>query len=550
MRTAMRAIAVLSLVVAGTFGGCTYNEGELRGLKGGAGGNRDSGNGDVPIGAGGGDGAMGVGDWGGGEAIDRAEREEQTEIDGRDGVDVVAGDGDELPDAEPVDAFGAGVGDVPIADAGGSGGPGGAGGADGGRSDGMVPDAPASGGAAGTGGATGAGGVAGTGGAMNTGGATVTGGASGTGGAAGSGGVTVTGGASGTGGAVGTGGTTAACQEGATECSGNGVRMCTSGRWSVTVACGPRQTCTGPAGTAKCSCNVDPVCASVGSTCSSASVLASCAQDAQACFYQSSATTCTNGACSGPAGSASCCTNACTAGTTQCLSSNTLQTCTVGANGCMGYMTTTCANGACSGPVGSASCCTNACIAGTTCLSGTRLETCAVSGNGCTTSASSTCASGLVCERLPLAACLDPTWAEWPMPNGQADVTAGAPNLAGYKDNGDGTVTDKVTGLMWQQATPAGTYTWSQAKAYCPTLTPAGYSDWRLPTLIELISLVDFGRSNPAIDTTYFPSTPSNYFWSASLVTGSSNSGWPVYFGSGDLAGRVLSLTYYIRCVR
>ena len=52
---------------------------------------------------------------------------------------------------------------------------------------------------------------------------------------------------------------------------------------------------------------------------------------------------------------------------------------------------------------------------------------------------------------------------------------------------------------MWQQAAAPSTYTWEQAKAYCPTLTLAGHSDWRLPTRIELVSLVDFGRSAPAI---------------------------------------------------
>jgi len=98
-----------------------------------------------------------------------------------------------------------------------------------------------------------------------------------------------------------------------------------------------------------------------------------------------------------------------------------------------------------------------------------------------------------VCERYPPAACLDPTWAEWPMPSDQVDVTAGAPNLESYTDNGDGTVTDNVTGLMWQQVVSTTTYNWAQALAYCPKLTLAGHSDWRLPSRIELVSIVDLG---------------------------------------------------------
>ncbi len=148
-------------------------------------------------------------------------------------------------------------------------------------------------------------------------------------------------------------------------------------------------------------------------------------------------------------------------------------------------------------------------------------------------------------------AVLDSTWAQWPMPNGQVDVTAGAPNLASYTDNGNGTVTDNITGLIWQQAVPASTYTWEQAKAYCPTLTLAGHSDWRLPSRIELVSIMDFGQGHPKVDTTYFPSTPSNYFWSSSPLAGSSSYAWRVGFSGGYTdPNNDVSNTYNVRCVR
>ena len=149
-----------------------------------------------------------------------------------------------------------------------------------------------------------------------------------------------------------------------------------------------------------------------------------------------------------------------------------------------------------------------------------------------------------------IVATFDPTWAQWPMPNGQVDVTAGAPNLASYTDNGNGTVTDNVTGLMWQQAVPTGTCTWEQAKAYCQTLTLAGHGDWRLPSRIELVSIVDFGRSSPAINTTYFPSTPSsNWFWTSSPMAGSLFGAWSVNacwgYSFSDVSNALL-----VRCVR
>jgi hypothetical protein len=82
-----------------------------------------------------------------------------------------------------------------------------------------------------------------------------------------------------------------------------------------------------------------------------------------------------------------------------------------------------------------------------------------------------------------------------------------------YTDNGDGTITDNVTGLMWQQD-PGAKKTYSQAVAGASDLTLAGYSDWRLPSIKELYSLIQFDGLDPSgpastnlapfIDTDYF----------------------------------------------
>jgi hypothetical protein len=142
-------------------------------------------------------------------------------------------------------------------------------------------------------------------------------------------------------------------------------------------------------------------------------------------------------------------------------------------------------------------------------------------------------------------------WAGWPMPNDQADVTAGAPNLESYADNGDGTVTDNVTGLMWQQTVPTGTYTWAQALAYCPTLTLANHGDWRLPSRIELVSIVDMGvTSGPMINNTHFPSTPTAVFWSASPVAGLPADAYIVDFFNGYTGYYIITGTNDVRCVR
>ena len=121
------------------------------------------------------------------------------------------------------------------------------------------------------------------------------------------------------------------------------------------------------------------------------------------------------------------------------------------------------------------------------------------------------------------------------MPNIGADVSLhAAPHLMGYIDNGDGTVTDTVTHLIWQQVVdPTKTYSVDDARNYCAvTLSKSGlggYHDWRLPSLIELISLIDYGHPapGPMINGTFFPGTPSGTsdpFWSTTRF--SAASGW------------------------
>jgi hypothetical protein len=200
----------------------------------------------------------------------------------------------------------------------------------------------------------------------------------------------------------------------------------------------------------------------------------------------------------------------------------------------------------------------DACTLGATqCLSATSLQTCSTATNGCAANVTTACPAALLCERHAPADCVDPAWAEWPMPNGPGDVTAGAPNPEAYTDNGDGTITDLVTALMWQKEVAPGSLTWVQAVAYCrDTLNAAGlggHDDWRLPTRIELVSLIETGRLMPAIDTTYFPTPPSTIeFWSSSPVAGPSppEEAWYVPFDYGGTYPFATSNPGHARCVR
>jgi hypothetical protein len=64
-----------------------------------------------------------------------------------------------------------------------------------------------------------------------------------------------------------------------------------------------------------------------------------------------------------------------------------------------------------------------------------------------------------------------------------------------FVDNGDGTITDKATGLMWMQDDNGKAVLWQEALRYAETSEFAGYSDWRLPDAKELQSIVDYTRS-------------------------------------------------------
>jgi len=123
-----------------------------------------------------------------------------------------------------------------------------------------------------------------------------------------------------------------------------------------------------------------------------------------------------------------------------------------------------------------------------------------------------------------------------------------------------GTVKDTLTSLVWQQdgsGTRAGcsgsgqlTCTWAEAQAYCSGLALGGYSDWRLPTVKELSSIVDFTVAGPAINQTAFPSTPADRFWTSSPYAGSSGNAWNVSFLLGDSSSYDVGNDYRVRCVR
>ncbi len=125
------------------------------------------------------------------------------------------------------------------------------------------------------------------------------------------------------------------------------------------------------------------------------------------------------------------------------------------------------------------------------------------------------------------------------------DVMAGD-----FTDNGDCTVTDNNTGLMWQQG-EVGYNDWEGAISYCEGISLAGYTDWRLPNIKELESINDDTLENPAIDTNFFPDAYVSYYWSSTTYANDSSRAQWVYFATGGVDwGFFKSSNYYVRCVR
>ena len=111
-------------------------------------------------------------------------------------------------------------------------------------------------------------------------------------------------------------------------------------------------------------------------------------------------------------------------------------------------------------------------------------------------------------------------------------------------------VLDTKTNLMWAvEILPHRPF--KEALEAPKSLTTAGFKDWRLATVEELFCLADRSRYEPAIDTNYFPETPSSWFWS-STVDASSPSGfaWSVGFYSGDSGWGSQDGGGFVRAVR
>lgn len=129
-----------------------------------------------------------------------------------------------------------------------------------------------------------------------------------------------------------------------------------------------------------------------------------------------------------------------------------------------------------------------------------------------------------------------------------------------FTDNGDGTVTDNSTHLIWlKNANCFGTKAWAEALASanglasgsCGLTDGSSAGDWRLPNVRELRSLIDYSNHHPALPSDHpFASVQSASYWSSTTHADYSSSAWRVPMGYGALVGNPKNNTYYVWPVR
>jgi len=95
-----------------------------------------------------------------------------------------------------------------------------------------------------------------------------------------------------------------------------------------------------------------------------------------------------------------------------------------------------------------------------------------------------------------------------------------------FTDNGNGTITDNVTNLIWQKTPCPDTLSWEDALTYADTLTLLGDTDWRLPNIKELESLNDETMINPSLNPAVFNAPVPAQYWSSTSLPNFTNKAW------------------------
>ena len=117
---------------------------------------------------------------------------------------------------------------------------------------------------------------------------------------------------------------------------------------------------------------------------------------------------------------------------------------------------------------------------------------------------------------------------------------------------GDAAVRDDETGLVWEKTLETTEVPWIVARAACADKDVGGRKGWRLPSIFELVSLMDLSmRTGPTLPLGHpFINVQMDAYWSATTIAGTPNSAWLVFFDTGKVLNAFKTITFHAWCVR